>query len=120
MLYNLWRNGDNLGAVNPHDVNLIELKMLHPQDDFAILEDGETPYSIMQNGKIVILEQAEQLELPFAVGDDFTDSLKASLAEHTLTTQDLLLEELQKAREENLKLQTEVLDLRAQLFNKEL
>ena len=116
MLYNLWRNDFNMGAVNPQDVNLIELKMLNPLDNFVILEDGKSPYDF----DFSQTSEPIHLELPFAVSDDFTDSLKASLAEHTLTTQDLLLEELQKVREENVKLQTEVLDLRAQLFNKEL
>lgn len=116
MLYNLWHNGINVGAVNPQDVDLIKLKTLYPDDNFIILEDGQSP----DDFDFSKTSEPNHLELPFAVGDDFTDSIKVSLAEHTLTTQDLLLEELQKAREENLRLQTEVLDLRAQLFNKEL
>jgi hypothetical protein len=115
MLYNLWRNDQNLGAVNPQDVNLIDLHMVNPQDNFIILEDGQTPFDA-----VLVTEEPAKMLLPFPVEADFTDSLKATLAEQTLTTQDLLLEEMHKLREENLKLQTEVLDLRSQVSNLEL
>lgn len=97
MLYKLWADGQDCGYVNPEDSAIHQLKENNPDVEYLVLPDGSIPCSTLPDASIAS-DAFEQMNL-------FPDAPEVS-------TVDLLIEELAKVREENLKLQAENLKLR--------